>query len=370
MVQFREWLLVQESALVDAAVAASYERGLQSGLNGLISRTRDPGLRTTLERMRQCPVRDQSGSCRSFVDYITGTLIRNRCGLGDPEESLAAIYRQLMSPVNLQGQPRATLFGSFDEALPFSPGSNPVEARFKTSVGNAVRNLCQSDRRQSERGNVSIVAADRKEKIPTDAIAADEIPARGHGDDERELVGDIVQLLRIRQRDYTGLPLVDLFGSILAGETLPAQRAKFGWRAVDLGRKIIVQAVEDYARSTDNWALLRLLDKIRDPGTGKAVRQAEPAKAKLAPDQQDYRSIVDVLQRNGGTVPLGLLQKTRRRWTEMPPRDPTSMYPNKLEDVLARMTMQGILQEKRTRKGGRVYVPGAGYERYVAAAAG
>ncbi len=370
MVQFREWLIVQESAVVDAAVAKSFEAGFGQGLGDLISRTRDPDLRSTLERMRQCPVRDSCGGCRSFVDYIVGTLIRNRCGLADPDESLAGIYRQLMSPVNLSGQPRATLFGDFDETKPFAPGTNPLEARFKTTVKNAVLNICAADRRQAEHGNVSIVPAGRKEKIPSDAIAADEIPARGQGGEERELLSDIMELLRIRQRENPGLPLVDLFQSIVSGDTVPAQKEKFGGRVVDSGRKIIVQAVDDYAKATENWHLLRLLDRLRNPGAAKAVRQAKPAKAKLSPDEQDFASIISVMERNGRMVTLARLQKDRRRWTEWPPRDPASPHSNRLDDVLGRMLADGVLEEKRTRNGGRFFVPGAGYERYLAAIEG
>jgi hypothetical protein len=341
--EFKNWLLIQESALVDRAVAASYERGLQDGLTDLIARIRDPGLKSTLERMKECPVKDP---CRSFTDYITGTLIRNRCGLADPEESFASIYRQLMSPVNLQGQPRATLFGNFDESKPFTPGT---------------------DRRQFQHGNLSIVPHKGRENLPG-AVAADEIPARDHGDDGRDLRSDIQELLRIRQGEHPGIPLIDLFNSILSGETVPVQKAKFGGRAVEVGRKVIVQAVGDYARSTENWGLMRLLDKISDPMPAKSRRQPKPAKAKLEPDQQDYASIISVMERNGRTASLGLLQKTRRRWSEWKPRDPTSPHSNRLDDVLARMVSDGVLEERRTRKGGRYYVPGQNYQRYLAGA--
>jgi hypothetical protein len=73
---------------------------------------------------------------------------------------------------------------------------------------------------------------------------------------------------------------------------------------------------------------------------------------------------VAVMERNGGAVTLARLQKDRRRWTEWPPRDPASPHPNRLEDVLAKMVGDGVLEERRTRKGGRVFVPGPGYERY------
>ena len=105
---------------------------------------------------------------------------------------------------------------------------------------------------------------------------------------------------------------------------------------------------------------------IRWQGRPKA-RPPKPAKAKLEPDQQDYASIISVMERNGRTASLGLLQKDRRRWTEWPPRNPSSAHPNRLEDVLARMVSDGMLEERRTRKGGRYYVPGQNYQRYMAA---
>lgn len=353
---FREWLLNEERHLIPVPVANSWEGGFQDELVRLIARTKHPALRSEFQKMRSCPVRDNRGNCRGFVDYITGTMIRNRCGLRDPEDSLARVCHQLLTPVNLQVRPRATLFGNFDETKPFIPGTNPLEARFKTSVGNAVRNLCDSDRRTERHATVSIVTGRDKERTPG-AVSADRLPAR---DDhaERELFAGIEHLLQRRQEQHPDIPLVDLFRSIVSGDNTRALISTFGTMKVKTGREIVIQAIRDYARSTENEALLRLLDKPVEPNT--VTKQV-----KLPPDQQDFASIVSVMERNGRRVTLSQLQKDRRRWMERSPRDPKSPHPNRLDDVLANMLAASVLVEKRTRKGGRYFEPGPEYGKYV-----
>ena len=78
------------------------------------------------------------------------------------------------------------------------------------------------------------------------------------------------------------------------------------------------------------------------------------------PDEADFRSIVDVLEKHGRSVSLAILGKFRRRWLERPPRDPASVHPNRLMDVLARMVKDGVL----TKQGAR-YVPGPRYAAYL-----
>jgi hypothetical protein len=131
-------------------------------------------------------------------------------------------------------------------------------------------------------------------------------------------------------------------------------------------RKIIVQVIEQYARQSQNWHLLRLLDKFRgfqgnrpDPGRRKP-RPPKPPKPSYPPDEQDYRSIVDVLEKHGSSVSMLVLGKVRRRWLERPPRNPSSPYPNRLADVLTRMVADGVLA-----KNGARYVPGPNYARYL-----
>ena len=82
---------------------------------------------------------------------------------------------------------------------------------------------------------------------------------------------------------------------------------------------------------------------------------------KYPPDEQDYRSIIDVIERSGRAANLAVLGKLRRRWLERAPRDPSSVYPNRLADVLARMVQDGVLQ-----KSGARYLPGRNYPRYLA----
>jgi hypothetical protein len=131
-------------------------------------------------------------------------------------------------------------------------------------------------------------------------------------------------------------------------------------------RKIIVQVIQQYAYKTQNWHLLRLLDRFQDfqgnrpDPARKPLRPQKPPKPVYPPDEQDYRSICDVLEKHGRSVSLAVLGKVRRRWLERPPRDPASVYPNRLADVLARMVGDGVL-----RKQGARYVPGPRYARYL-----
>ena len=92
----------------------------------------------------------------------------------------------------------------------------------------------------------------------------------------------------------------------------------------------------------------------------------KPAAPKLEPGKEkDYASIISVIDRLGrqyiGTSDLG---KYRRRWLEYPPRDATSGYRNRLEEVLAQMTQEGVLKATQTAKGAVVYLPGPNYEKY------
>ena len=113
--------------------------------------------------------------------------------------------------------------------------------------------------------------------------------------------------------------------------------------------KIIVQTISQYARQTHNWSLLHLIDRIQNPDAAPARQQPpppRPPKPDLPPDERDYRSIVDVLEKNGRNVSMAVLGKVRRRWLERPPRDPSSPYPNRLADVLARMVTDGVLAKQ------------------------
>jgi hypothetical protein len=182
---------------------------------------------------------------------------------------------------------------------------------------------------------------------------------------EQEMVGDIMELLR--QRSTPEMLLVDLFVSIMRGEGTRAQRIRFGHGKADLMRKMIVQTIQQYAYRSQNWHLLRLLDRFRDfqgnspdPSRPKPSRPQKPPKPTYPPEEQDYRSIVDVLEKHGRSASMMVFGKVRRRWLERPPRDPLSTHKNRMEDVLAKMVADGVL-----RKEGARYVPGPEYSRYL-----
>lgn len=359
MVSFAEWLWCEERNLVDPGVLATYEQAFQDGLESLIRRTQDPELRAAFETMRSCPIRDRRGGCTRFADYILGALIRNGCHQRfDIDDCLQRICFRLLSPIGERGFARRSLF-DFDETAPYDLRfGNPLAARFKTYLANELRTITAN----------RIPALQRTQRPDTLSIgygekglvSPDEIPGRAENNDQ-ELVSDIVELLR--RRSTPALPLVDLFYSICAGEGTRAQRARFGRAQTDSGRQIIVGVIEQYARQTQNWQLLKLLDRLRNVDATRAAtpQQApKPIKPKLPPDEQDYRSLVDVIERSGRQANLAVLGRLRRRWMERPPRDPSSPYPNRLADVLARMVADGVLQKQGAR-----YIPGPLYAKWL-----
>ena len=86
----------------------------------------------------------------------------------------------------------------------------------------------------------------------------------------------------LKQRSAPGMPFADLFVSILKAKGLGSQRSRFGHARADSMRKIIVQTIEQYAQRTQNWHLLRLMDRFRD----FQGNQSDPAR----PSSPDRRS--------------------------------------------------------------------------------
>jgi hypothetical protein len=248
-----------------------------------------------------------------------------------------------------------------------------LEARFKTYLrhdlaaicGGKIPRLAYVQRRP---GTVSINPSRRAE---AGSISADQIPAKS-SENWDELVGDILHLLHRQQKDHPELPLVSLFQSVLAGEPTRSTRSSFGRRVSDLGRQTIIQTITDYAQATENRRLLRLLDRFKDfDGTKPdpiARRTSQPKpQVEMSPDERDYRSIVAVMEAHGRRANLAILGRDRRRWLERKPRDPNSRHPHRLADVLAKMIADGVLEERRTLAGGRLFVPGPRYQEFVGA---
>jgi DNA-binding HxlR family transcriptional regulator len=239
---------------------------------------------------------------------------------------------------------------------------NPIEVLFKVYLANEIRNILGGRipalRTRQKTGALSIGYGREAGEV-----SPDEIPARA-GDGEQAMLNDIMELLR--RRSTPEMPLADLFISILRGEGTRVQRSRFGHAKADTMRKMMVQVIEQYARQTQNRQLLRLMDRFRDFSGNRAdpnrkpLRPQKPPKPVYPPDEADFRSIVDVLEKHGRSVSMATLGKDRRRWLERPPRDPASVHPNRLADVLARMIQDGVLKKEGAR-----YVPGPQYAAYL-----
>jgi hypothetical protein len=369
MVAFREWLLLQERTLVDPAVLASYEREFQRQLDNLIQKSPE-SLRQTFAAMKECPIRDSQGRCNSFTNYIVGSLIRHGCtNRYDPEESLQRIAFHMLSNTGESGQQRRTIF-DIDLTYPWDlTRGNPLEARFKTYLRHDLAAICggRIPRLAYVRRPPGTMSISQAREAGT--ISADRIPAKAT-ENWNELVGDIIHLLQRQEKDHPELPLVSLFQSVLAGQATRATRSTYGRRISDLGRQVIIQTITDYAQATENRRLLRLLDRFKDfDGTKSdpiARRTSQPKpQVEMSPDEKDYRSIVAVLEQHGRRANLAILGRDRRRWLERKARDSNSRHPNRLLDVLARMVADGVLQERRTLAGGRLFVPGPRYGEFV-----
>jgi hypothetical protein len=92
-------------------------------------------------------------------------------------------------------------------------------------------------------------------------VSPDDIPNRAESD-EPEMMNDLIALLR--KQSTPNLNLVDLFHFVLGKEGGEMQRKRFGPSQAAVGRHMIVQTIERYAQATQNWQMLRLLDRFRE----------------------------------------------------------------------------------------------------------
>ena len=143
--------------------------------------------------------------------------------VADVEEALSYIYQTMMLDKKINGEPKATVFGSFNFDRPIGSG-NPLEARFKVAVSNAIRNIASGRIR-------------RLLHTPSGTISADDMPSRpDHDQAFGELIRDISSLLARKEKE-TKLPLIGLFNAMVAGESTAEQRRLFGARAASVGRR-------------------------------------------------------------------------------------------------------------------------------------
>ncbi len=262
MVRFAEWLLAEERSLVDPSVLDSYEKAFQQRLEVLIHRTKAPDLRRAFEEMRKCPIKSMDGRCSRFVDYIMAALVKQGCHHQyDIEGSLQRIIYKMLGSKGERGLPHRSLF-DFDESRPYNLRlGNPLQVIFKKYLSNEIRAIslgCIPSIRTIQRpGRLSIGQG----RADAGMISSDDIPGRAEGD-EPEMMNDLIELLR--KQSTPALNLVDLFHSMLDKDGGEAQRKRFGAIQAAVGRHMVVQTIEKYAQATQNWQMLRLLDRFRE----------------------------------------------------------------------------------------------------------
>jgi hypothetical protein len=257
VVDFHQWLTEGRQYRIPPPILHGYEQEFRRQLLGVIERVNQPTLKAELERMVDCPIRDRRGHCRSFTDYIHAALIRN--GIHHEYDVEAALQyvveKMLLDRSEATGEPRASLFNGFEER-PDYVGGNPLVARFLSYLEGAVRNIRKgriprllSSRRD---GVLRIGQGRARDGERTDAVLPDELPGRADQDaDLGEMVEDITGLLRRKEGSHA-IPLVALFQAMLGGMTVSEQRRRFGDGAARSGRQVILQTIEEYARSSGN----------------------------------------------------------------------------------------------------------------------
>jgi hypothetical protein len=262
MWRFAEWLLAEERSLVDPSVLNSYEQAFHQRLEDLIHRTKAPDLRRAFEEMRQCPIKSMDGRCSRFVDYITAALVKQGCHHQyDIEGSLQRIVFKMIGKTGERGLPHKGV-SDFDESRPYNLRlGNPVQVVFKKYLSNEIRAIsmgCIPSIRTIQRpGRLSIGYG----RDDPGTVSPDDIPNRSESD-EPEMMADLIELLRMQSTP--NLNLVELFYSMLDKEGSEMQRKRFGLSQAAVGRHMIVQAIENYAQATQNWHMLRLVDRFRD----------------------------------------------------------------------------------------------------------
>ena len=149
--------------------------------------------------------------------------------------ALQRIAFWMLSPVGERGLPKKSLF-DFDESRPYDLSvGNPLQAIFRKCLVNAVRTVAAGRipalRRVQYPNRFSINYGRPGNEPAYGTMSAEEIPGRVPGYDY-EMLNDLLDLLR--RQSTPGMPLADLFMSILRGEGTRVQRSRFGYSTADM----------------------------------------------------------------------------------------------------------------------------------------
>lgn len=375
---FQIWLESQYLA-IEPHVLRAYDAEFRKQLDKVIQRTHNSKLRTELEHMLDCNVRDRRGNCRSFSQYINAALIRN--GIHNSYDLEAALQyiveKMLLDRSEATGELKQTLFSGFHER-PDYLGGNPLMARFMRFLDMAIRNI-KGGRiprlRQNQGQGWFSIGQGRNRNELQGTVSPDEIAGREDTDsDLKEMITDITTWLR-RKEASSGLPLVRLFDAIMAGKNSEQQRKIVGDSAARVGRPIVISTIKDYAQKTENYTLLNLLRRYEGFQSNKSMPPGRTPPKTATPRREpgkesDFASIVSVIHRLGRPAGSADLMRYRRRWVDYPPRTPDGGYKNRLEEVLDLAVKEGVLKALRTAKGATIYDLGPNAEKYRLKAAG
>ena len=147
---------------------------------------------------------------------------------------------------------------------------------------------------------------------------------------------------------------------------------------------MIIDTLRQWA-AVENPELHRLLKRFEgfaanrpDPSSPHSRHRREkkasaaPATGPQTPEDlvaKDYRSIVALMERlPSKELTLGQAGKYRSRMLKRPSREPDS-HPHRLASTLANAVRDGVLELRKTKAGGKLYVPGPRYSEFVATVA-
>ena len=213
-----------------------YDRLFDEELEKVIARTQDPAHHQVLERMRGF----------GWMSYIAASV--RHAGFRDYREGQERIHD--IAVKLLTGK----LFQGFDQRV-----SGPMDLRFKSAVGNVIRNMVEKERNRRR----LLPTVPIQQEFEPGGVTGDDLPGRSppHDDDEK-----VVENFRKLVRRRLGEIGVAVLNARLAGEETkslvgsPALGSPGKW----VIKKVVQQVKElarEYAASLDDPGFLRNVER-------------------------------------------------------------------------------------------------------------